>query len=290
MVDKHSPEETAALASGLKQRRIRYVFVYTTYLRKDGEFSETYTDAAAFVTALKHASPEIGVLAWIGLPLKTGEGANAYHVDLSSVQTRRKIVEFTGNLIREAGFDGVHLDPEPIRSGDQSVLALLEEMRNRLGPGVILSIAARRIWPVYPDAPWPLVGAIAWREDYYRDIARRVDQLVVMAYDSGLPLAWMYRKWLQFEVISASRAVEGIDVELLIGISTSEEKTTSHYPRAENMRDGLQGVIDGLNDKASRPDEVDGVAVYPAWETDSAEWAIYESLWLASGSSQPSPR
>ena len=262
--ENHAPGEITTLADHLRQRQIRTVFVYSSYWRADGEFSASYEYAGAFVASLKQTYPELRVLAWIGLPLKNTGSSNAYHVNLSDPATRQKIVTFCTDIVSEADFDGIHLDPEPIRSGDDDVLALLDEMRAALPPDTMLSIAARRIWPVYPDTPWPLIGRVAWRGGYYRQIGARVDQMAVMVYDSGLPLAWMYRQWVTFEVVSISRALEGIDVELLIGIPTSEEATDTHHPGAENMRSGLQGTINGLNDKAARPLAIDGVAIYPA--------------------------
>jgi hypothetical protein len=153
-------------------------------------------------------------------------------------------------------------------------------MRQAIGPGATLSIATRRIWPLFPNAPWPFVGRIAWRSNYYREVAKRVDQVAVMTYDSGLPLPCLYRQWTRFQAIEVSRAVEGTGVEVLLGIPTSEEETLTHRPGAENMVSGLQGVIDGLNDLAARPSAVAGVAIYPYWETDETEWAVYESIWL----------
>jgi len=101
-----------------------------------------------------------------------------------------------------------------------------------------------------------------------------------MTYDSAMPLPQLYRQWARFQVVEISRAVDGAGVDLVFGIPTSEERTWTHWPNAENMRSGLQGVIAGLNDAAARPAAVTGVAIYPYWETDAAEWATYEALWL----------
>jgi hypothetical protein len=270
--EEHTPGEIASLADSLRQHQIRSAFVYAGYLRADNEFSASNTYAAMFVVSLKYAYPELRVLAWLGLPVN--------YVDMSDPAVRQKVVTFCVEIINKAGFDGVHLDPEPIHSGDDNLLTLLDEMRAALPPHTLLSLAGRRIWPVYPDAFWPLIGQAAWRGDYYRKVANHVDQIAVMVYDSGFPLAWMYRQWVKFEVISISRALEGLDIELLIGIPTSEEPTDTHHPGAENMRSGLQGIINGLNDRASSPLEIDGVAIYPEWETDHDEWKTYESLWL----------
>jgi len=101
-----------------------------------------------------------------------------------------------------------------------------------------------------------------------------------MTYDSAMSWAFLYRQWTRFQVIEISRVVEGIDVQLFFGIPTSEEKSWTHWPRAENMSSGLEGIVDGLNDAEARPAAVTGVAIYPYWETDEAEWRVYEELWL----------
>ncbi|MGC8880554.1 MAG: glycoside hydrolase family 18 protein [Anaerolineae bacterium] len=280
--EPHESHEITALANELDRREIRYVFVFASYLRPDGEFNPTYSHAAEFTRALKGIQPGLNVQAWIGLPLNRPRllGGRHGYVDLGNATTRQRIVEFCADLISQGGFDGVHLDPEPVPTDDLDVLTLLDEVRHTIGPHSILSIATRRIWPVFSDASLPLIGQVAWRASYYREIAKRVDQIVVMTYDSGLPLAELYRQWVRFQVIVISRAIDDIDVDLFFGIPTSEEKTWTHWPNAENMKSGLQGVIDGLNDADARPSAVTGVAIYPYWETDAAEWATYESLWL----------
>jgi hypothetical protein len=267
----HSPEEIEALAATLQAREIRYAFVYTSYLKPEGHFNPTYDHAPAFVQSIHATYPELNVQAWIGLPLHV--------VDLGDTAVRYQIAAFCAERVREAGFDGVHLDPEPVSSGDRDVLALLDEVREEIGPQADLSIAARRIVPIFPNVHWPLVGRFAWHTGYYREVAGRVDQVAAMTYDSGLPSAALYRHHMRFQTIDLSRAIEGTGAELFIGIPTSEERTRTHRPRAENVESGLRGVVDGLNDAQARPAQVTGVAIYPYWETDEAEWAIYEELW-----------
>jgi len=267
----HSVEEITTLANMLTQQQIRYVFAYASYLKPDGRFNPTYTYAAEFVRTLKAAKPDLDVQAWIGLPL--------VHVDLSNAAVRKKIVQFCVDLAQE-GFDGIHLDPEPVFSNDMNVLALLDEVRDALGPEFTLSIATRRIWPIFPNVRWPIVGQVAWHASYYHQVASRVDQIVVMTYDSAMPLACLYRQWVRFQVIEITSAVGDTDVQLFFGVPTSEERTWTHWPNAENMRNGLQGLISGLNDAATQPANVVGVAVYPHWETDETEWAVYRELWL----------
>ena len=270
--ETHSTHEIAALSDGLKQHQIQEIFVYTSYLRSDEKFASTYDHLSDFVLKMKKTNPALHIQAWIGLPLG--------YIDLSDPAVRKKIVQFCADIVRTTGVDGIHLDPEPISTEDKNVLFLLDELRDALGPGPTLSVATRRIWPILPEKQWPFVGQLAWRASYYREIARRVDQIAVMTYDSAMPYSLVYCQWVRFQVIEVSQAVDGTGVQVFFGIPTSEERTWTHWPWAENMRSGLKGLIDGLNDDKTRSAVVTGVAIYPYWETDDAEWRVYEKLWL----------
>ena len=273
--EPHSPEEIAALADDLVRRDIRHVFVYTTYLKSNGVFNPTYDHAAEFNRALKAAQPDLDVQAWIGLPLSQPRPPARGYVNLADAATRQKIAALSADLVGDKGFDGVHLNPEPMSADDANVLALLGEIRQAIGPSASLSIATPRMWPVLVDAILPF----GWHADYYQEVAKRVDQMAVMTYDSSLPTPDLYRLWARFQVLGISQALYGTGVDLFFGVPTSEEKTATHLPEAENMESGLLGVIDGLNDAAAQPSATTGVAIYPYWETDDAEWATYDRLW-----------
>jgi hypothetical protein len=174
----------------------------------------------------------------------------------------------------------VHLDPEPVPDGNPHLLRLLEEVRAAIGPGKRLSMAVPKVQPLLGEVPIPWLGRNLWRPGYLREVGQRVDQVAIMTYDSHLPFPQLYRYFQRFQVIAASQALDGLPVELLIGVPTSEERTLSHQPHAETMETGLTGVVDGLNDVDTRRHIVTGVAIYPDWETDSQEWAAYERLWL----------
>jgi hypothetical protein len=266
-----------ALADELSRQQIQYAFVFVSYMNPEGEFNPTYSYAKEFIHALKATSPDLNVQAWIGLPLRNQSG-NGY-VDLGNVAIRSKIVSFCMDMVHNIGFDGVHLDPEPLFDGDTNVLALLDELRRQTRSTATISIAGRRIWPI-PGVKLPVVANFAWRAAYYREIARRVDQVAVMTYDSGLPFPSLYRCWVNIQVVQLSQALDDVQVELFIGLPSSEERTLTHRPNAENIASGLQGVIEGLNDPDAQPSAVTGVAIYPYWEMDADKWAIYESLWL----------
>ena len=82
------------------------------------------------------------------------------------------------------------------------------------------------------------------------------------------------------QVLEIGRATSGQKVAVFFGVPTSEERTRTHWPNAETMQSGLEGVLDGLNAADARPSGEIGVAIYPYWETDEVEWATYKTLWL----------
>jgi hypothetical protein len=281
-MEPHSAVEIAALAEELQRQQIDTILVYVSYLKPIGEFNPTYDHAREFVTALKQAAPQIEVQGWLGIPVKVPAGtpiASGY-VDLSDPATQRTIIDFSQMVIQDLGFDGVHLDPEPVLSGNADLLTILDEVRSAIGPEAHLSLAGREITPLLPEADLVWNRWFTWRGDYYRELARRVDQIAVMAYDSHAPIAWWYEQWLRHQVVDLSNSLKDTTAQIYMGISISKEKSSSHDPRVENMNNGLRGVINGLNDADTQPGKITGVAIYPYWETTVDEWQTYAQLWL----------
>jgi len=273
--------DITALAGELRSRQIADAYVYVSYLRPTGQFGQTFGEAASFTRTLNAAAPEVRVQAWLGIPVRPRGGIlGAGHADLADASTRATIASFAARVMHDGGFDGVHLDPEPVGDGDTGLLALLDEVRGAVGPEAVVSIAAPHIRPVVAGIELPLVGAPAWSAAYYREVARRVDQVALMTYDSALPHAAFYRRWGRFQVIALSQALQESGVDVLIGVPASREVTLTHMPWAESMESGLLGMVDGLNDAAARARTITGVAVYPYWEATDGDWDAYRRLWL----------
>jgi hypothetical protein len=200
-------------------------------------------------------------------------------VDLSENATREAIVEMSLELVEGAGFDGVHLDVETVRSGDENYLLLLDEVREALGEQGIVSVAGS-YWIPEVINQLPGIEGFKWDGEYYRAVAGRVDQIAVMTYDSVMPHPILYRLWLREQVRGIERSLDAANVELLFGLSVSREETFTHRPNAEDMQNGLAGICAGsAGGEAARG--ADGVAIYAAWEADTEDWAIWES-WTSS--------
>jgi len=255
---------------------LRYLFPYTTYVKSDGTFSLSYDHAAEFISQFRQHNQETRLLAWVGVPLENERklGIQGW-VDLSDEKERQAIVALVRTLVDEAGFDGVHLNVETVRDGDASYLLLLEEVREAIGWERILSVAGS-YWLPKGMNELPFVEGFKWSGEYYRAVAERVDQIATMTYDSLTPHPALYRPWLREQVRGIGRSVADSEVDLLIGISVSRERTMTHKPSAENMRSGLAGISAGLKGTEC---EVDGVAVYAAWEAESTDWQVWEA-WL----------
>jgi hypothetical protein len=281
-MEPHRSDEVVALAADLQQRQIDTIFVYVSYLKPTGLFNPTYDYAREFVTRLKQVAPQIEVQAWLGIPVKAPPGAPlaSGYSDLSDATVQQTIVDFSRSAVKDLGFDGVHLDPEPILTGDAALLQLLEKVRGALGPQAKLSISGREITPVLPEADLIANRWFTWRADYYREVAQRVDQIAVMAYDTHLPNGWLYEQWVRFQVIGLSSSLGAMPPALFIGLPTSEEHTSSHDPAIEDVVTGLRGMLAGLNDADAQPDQITGVAIYPYWEMSADEWTTYQDLWL----------
>lgn len=177
-------------------------------------------------------------------------------------------------LIAHSGFSGAHINIEPCRSGSSDFLAVLDEVRAALPEGKILSVAA---YP--PPTRWQPVPEVHWEEGYYRAVAGRVDQLVVMMYDTALRFQKPYRR------LMASWTVELLDwaedTPVLLGLPAyGDESVGYHHPAVENLQNALAGIHAGLLQYESLPTYYHGVALYCEWEMDDSEWRYYRQHFL----------
>ena len=269
--------KVAELAEHATARDLHYLFPYTTYVKSDGTFSPSYDHAAEFVSRFRQHNQETRLLAWVGIPLENDRklGIQGW-VDLSDEGERQTIVAFVETLVDEADFDGVHLNVETVRDGDRSYLLLLEEVRDAIGPGRILSVAGS-YWLPKALNELPFAEGFKWSGEYYGAVANQVDQIATMTYDSLMLHPVLYRLWLREQVRGIGRSLADSEVELLIGISVSRERTMTHRPNAENMQSGLVGTCAGFHSAGCK---AGGIAVYAAWEAEEVDWRIWET-WLA---------
>ena len=263
--EQSSPTEIEELAEQLQTQGVDYAYIYTSYLRFDGQFNANYEYARTFVDQLRQYMPEITLLAWIGVPIQSPNTDNR----LQSLEVRQQIVDFGVQTIDIMGFDGVHLNAELVANDDRAFLDLLDELASSLGDRTMLSTTTHAL--VVADAvtivPIPRQPH-HWEPSYLQAVAQLADQVVMMVYDSGLVFPRDYYHWTQYQIETSLVVLEDMPAQFLVGLPTSEEWTASHQLTAEKVDVGLQALTD------ANMEHMDGIAIYPYWETDNDEWAI----------------
>lgn len=278
-MDAHSDGEIQSLAQNLQQHHITTLFAYVSYLKPGNVFNPTYDHAADFVRQLHEAAPQINVLAWIGVPVQYTTTSGEYVTNrLEDSNTRTIIAEFAARTVNEFGFDGVHLNAEAIADGDSAFIETLQAIRAQLPKTALLSTTARALQMTEWVTIFPFPIASDQRSmNYLREIAQNSDQVVIMAYDSGLFFPSDYRAWMQYQVQTSAAALNDLDVDFLVGVPVSEEWTLSHNITTEYLANALYGVRAGLAASIS-PNNVDGIAIYPYWEIDDGEWVLVDKF------------
>ena len=207
------------------------------------------------------------VIPWIGGP--NGSSARLHRPEwrVGFATAAKKL------LLEHPRLAGVQINIEPLTSGDTNFLNFLEEFRIALPKGKLISVAA---YP--PPTWWHPYEEVHWRERYFREVARRCDQLAVMMYDAGQRNPKTYQHlmadWTR-EVLAWS---EGTPV--LLGLPTYDDTGVGyHNPEVENLRNALMGIHRGLW-RTKLSTNYQGVAIYCDWETSENEWSYFRKHFL----------
>jgi len=273
---RHSDGEMEALFVRLRSRGIAYAYPHVIPFDDAGRLPpHDREQMRAFLAAARRIAPELRVLPWIGGLRRGYRRQRPGTIELADLTQRQRIVAEARGLVDE-GFDGVHVNVEPVDDGNDEFLALLRAVRTAVGPGHLLSIAATR------PAPWGLPRApnFAWSPDYYARVAATVDQIVIMAYDTALPTPSLYRRYVRWAARSVAGALDASPSEarVLMGIPTYEPYGFMHRRGVETPENALAGVVAGLRGLGAGG-TFEGVALYAEWTTDAADWSAYERGW-----------
>jgi hypothetical protein len=207
------------------------------------------------------------VMPWVG-------GPNGDQVRLNDKKWRAGFVESISDLFTtHPRLAGVHINIEPMTSGDTNFLTLLDELRVTLPKEKLISIAA---YP--PPTRFQPFADVHWSQDYFQQVARRSNQMVVMMYDTGLNKSKLYQH------LMSAWTIEALDwsgsTSVLLGVPTySDTGVDYHNPKVENLENALLGIHRGLATKPL-PANYQGVAIYCEWETDTNEWQYLENHFL----------
>ncbi|MDF3298085.1 hypothetical protein [Streptomyces tropicalis] len=272
--------DVAALARRLRGTGIRDLYVHAGPLEHDGTLpASAHARAPWLVAAVHRALPGVRVQAWLGDKLAT-ESPDGLHLERPA--TRAAVVRAVRQVLA-AGFDGAHVDLEPLHSGDRDYLGLLDALHAvTRARGVPLSVAAHQIDPLPGfHSVW---GTLVhhpkwWSQAYFGEVARRVDQIAVMSYDTMQPLESLYGGYVA-EQTSLALEVTPPTTRLLMGLPFYHENRFGHRGAAETVPAAVRGVRLGL----SRTDpgrRAFGVALYVDFAATEADWAAYRRGWTA---------
>jgi len=271
---RKTPADAARLAATLRDTGVHDLYVHVGPLEEDGRLDPTVRPRSApLVRALHRALPSARVLAWVGGVV------GRQGLDLDRPETRDRIWAAAEGVLAD-GFDGVHYDLEPVASGDDSLLALLQATRTAMARhGAVLSVAAPKLEPLPGMAEAATIGGgrgTQWTPRFLGEVAHDVDQVVLMAYDTGLPLESLYGGYVARLTHLALGAVPA-STDLLIGVPAFHDENTGHHASAETVRAALRGVRLGLSDDLAR--KRFGVALYVDFAATDADWQAYRDAW-----------
>ncbi|HEY0637988.1 MAG TPA: hypothetical protein VGD67_10100, partial [Pseudonocardiaceae bacterium] len=251
----------------------RDLFVHTGPLADDGTLDAALHPRAGWaVESLRAALPGVRVQAWLGQRVDPGR------LDLDDAATRENVLRAVDAVLR-LGFDGVHYNFEPTPDGSRGLLTLLDATRAVTAPrDAVLSLSSHHVDPL-PGASHLddlVIGRTKWwSATYLTEVARRVDRIAIMSYDTALPTAALYTGYVRRQTEVALDAVpDGTD--LLIGVPAYDEPDLTHRPSAETVAAAVRGVRLALG--PHRPDGF-GIAVYVDFTATEDDWRSYRDHW-----------
>jgi hypothetical protein len=277
--EKHSPKEYSDFSALLKRNKITDIFVHVGPLDKFGNIpAKKYPFAGAFLLEMKKEYPELRAQAWIGQVEKSAGGP----LDISDHTVRGYIVK-TAETLLDAGFDGIHYDIEPVRSGNPDFILLLKATsRITRAKNKILSVAAGQLEPM--SGVGDMIELFArqasvWKKSYYLEVAKYADQIAVMMYDTQMPSDWLYGNLVKWETKGILKLLGG-QTTIFMGVPTYVDTRRKTPTNAENIHSAIRGAIMGLDGIPAGQAEKFGLAVYAEWTTDEKEWQTYRREWL----------
>lgn len=274
---RKTDDDVAALATLLRGTGIKDLFVHTGPLAHDGSLpAELSPRAEWFVDAAHRMLPGARVQSWLG-DLAAPE-FDGLQVDRPEVRTR---IAASAQQALKLGFDGIHLDIEPVRSGSRGFLALLDQVHAVTADRkVVLSVSAPQIDPL------PGLHAVGiavadhgkwWAQAYFADVARRVDQVALMSYDTSMPMVSLYGGYVAQQTELALQ-VTPTAVDLLMGLPAFWADDLGHHGSAETVAGAIRGVRMGLG-RTAPGRQAFGVALYVDFAATQQDWASYRRDW-----------
>lgn len=279
---RRTGHDLAGLRARIAGTGIHDLYVHTGPLANDGGLDPSlYPSAAWFLAGVHRELPGVRVQAWLGDTV-AHDGTSGMRLDDPAVRAR---VRESAAQALDAGFEGVHLDLEPVVSGDSGYLRLLDSVHTLTEvEGVPLSVAAPQIDPLpgmHALARLPFGHPKWWSQAYFGQVARRCDQIAVMAYDTALPAESLYGGYVAQQTGLALRVTPAY-TDLIIGLPAYHVENMGHHGFAETVSAAVRGARVSLarHDRARR---AFGLALYVDFDATDGDWRAYRDKWGVPG-------
>ncbi|MEU4211157.1 glycosyl hydrolase family 18 protein [Streptomyces sp. NPDC026206] len=278
---RRGPADLARLRKRIGDTGIRDLYVHAGPLEHDGTLPPSaYRNARWLIDSVHRELPGVRVQAWLGDKLVRRGGGG---LRLASAPARDAVVA-SARQVMGAGFEGVHLDVEPVPTGDDDFLKLLDSLRPAVrSAGGVLSVAAQQIDPLpsMHSASGLWGGQKWWTQSYFGKVARRTDQIAVMSYDTALPWENLYGGYVARQTTLALQ-VTPKETDLLMGVPFYHTDNLGHQSRAETAAAAVRGTRLGLS-REDRHRQRFGLALYVDFAATEADWRAYRAGWGVRG-------
>ncbi len=228
----------------IKEYGIKYLFVDVGDTGQDGKLLTSEDEIKRFLEKVEEFE-EKNNYEFVILPYSE---VNTYDYNFNK--------EFQENFIEDylklvgVGFDGVYVDVEPVRDGED-YLEFLDRVRKEFSFVGVYSGALGS----HSDNEWE------WDLEFYDAVCSRVDLIFVPGYDSDSGGEKEYKNYIKKQVEELSSA--NLNCDLMLGVPT-------HKTGAENLEDALEVYSSSENNKFI------GVGVFAEWKTSKEEWKIFK--------------
>ncbi|MCP4351051.1 MAG: hypothetical protein GY795_36760 [Desulfobacterales bacterium] len=250
-----NPNRILKLRKLLAEHNIKYLYPHLCPTQSDGMIAEADPGQTRQFLMIMEG---FKIMPWIG-------GALRVHAFPESDRWRDNFIMSANKLLSANPLlAGIHVNIEPMPSGNTGFLNLLKELKQKLPKGKILSVAA------YPPTIWQRTSEVHWDRDYYMKVARETDQMVIMMYDTGI----RHKKFYQSLMASWTREVLewSSDTDVLLGLPAyNDEGVGYHHPHVENLENSLPGIHAGL-DNNNNISNYKGISIYCEWEMNKNKW------------------
>ena len=241
----------------LKNHEIKYLFVDIGDTGQDGKIKTPEEDIEKFIHLISEYEKEKNY-DFIIIPYSE---VYTYDYDITSVSFQENFIEDYKNFI-SLGFDGVYVDIEPIRKGqEEDYLIFLEDLNKEISQDKIIGAYSGAV-----SNSKLSINEWEWDLDFYEKVANRIDLIFVPGYDSFLTDKGKYQNNIKNQIDQLSSRT--FNSQFMLGIPT-------HKPSPETIENALEAYQDGINQNPKN--QFIGVGVFAEWTTHENEWGVYEN-------------